>query len=54
MTPEKSVSLKINEKLVDLVDKVRLSSKTTRTAWIIQAMREKLERLGHDLDEKNL
>lgn len=48
---ERIVTLKVTNKIVDLVDKDRSPTKTPRTAWIMQAIIDRLERLGYDLDE---
>lgn len=48
-TEEMTVSLKVKKVLVELVDSDRDKFKQTRSSWIIQAMVEKLERLGYEL-----
>lgn len=47
---EKNVSLRMKKRIVKLVDEEREKFSTPRSSWIIQAVVEKLERLGYELD----
>ncbi|MGC0372354.1 MAG: hypothetical protein DGJ47_001066 [Rickettsiaceae bacterium] len=47
---EKTVTLRMKKNLVDLVDKEREKFSSPRTSWIIQAVVEKLEKLGYEIE----
>ena len=47
---EKIVTLKVKKKLVDIVDQDRKKYSAPRSSWIIQAIIEKLERIGYEYD----
>jgi hypothetical protein len=44
------VTLRIKKRIVDLIDKERSKFSIPRSSWIIQAVVEKLEKLGYDID----
>lgn len=46
---EQSVSLRVRKDIVALVDQEREKYSTPRSSWIIQAMVEKLEKLGYEI-----
>lgn len=46
---EQIVTLKIKKKIVELIDLDREKYQAPRTSWIIQAIIERLERLGYEL-----
>lgn len=52
MSEEKdySVSLRMRKKIVDLIDKERHKFSIPRSSWINQAVVEKLEKLGYEID----
>jgi hypothetical protein len=47
---ERLVTLKVKKKIVDLVDSEREKFSSPRSSWIIQAIVEKLEKLGYEID----
>lgn len=47
---EKMVTLRIRKEIVDLIDRERAKFSTPRSSWIIQAVVEKLEKLGYNID----
>lgn len=46
---EQIVTLRVKKIIVDLVDKERSKYSAPRSSWIIQAIVEKLERLGYEI-----
>ena len=44
------VTLRVRKDVVAIVDKERAKYSASRTAWIIQAVVEKLERMGYEID----
>lgn len=46
---ELTVSLRVRKSIVDLVDNDRAKYSAPRSSWIIQAVVEKLERLGYEI-----
>lgn len=46
---EQIVTLKIKKKIVDIIDLERSKYSSPRSSWIIQAIVEKLERLGYEI-----
>lgn len=46
---EQIVTLRVKKTIVDLVDKDRSKYSAPRSSWIIQAVVEKLERLGYEI-----
>ena len=49
---ERVVTLKMKQHIVDLVDLEREKFSSPRSSWIIQAVVEKLERLGYEISGK--
>lgn len=47
---EQIVTLKVKKKIVALIDSEREKYSSPRSSWIIQAIIEKLEKLGYDID----
>lgn len=47
---EQIVTLRIRKNIVELVDKERSKFSSPRSSWITQAVVEKLERLGYEID----
>ncbi len=47
---EQIVTLRIKKSIVDLIDKERSKYSAPRSSWITQAVVEKLEKLGHQID----
>lgn len=47
---EHIVTLKVKKKIVDLVDAERSKYSSPRSSWIIQAIVEKLERMGYEIN----
>lgn len=47
---ERMVTLRIKKFIVELIDKERSKYSTPRSSWITQAVVEKLEKLGYDID----
>ena len=47
---EKMVTLRIKSSVVGLIDKERSKYSTPRSSWITQAIVEKLEKLGYEID----
>lgn len=46
---EQIVTLRVKKNIVELVDKERTKFSAPRSSWIIQAIVEKLERLGYEI-----
>ena len=46
---EQIVTLRMKKNVVELVDKERTKFSAPRSSWIIQAVVEKLERLGYEI-----
>jgi hypothetical protein len=46
---EQIVTLRVKKKIVELIDKERSKYSSPRSSWIIQAVVEKLERLGYEI-----
>ena len=44
------VTLRIRKNIVELVDKERSKFSSPRSSWITQAVVEKLERLGYEIE----
>ena len=44
------VTLRVKRKVVDLIDKERAKFSAPRSTWITQAIVEKLEKLGYEID----
>lgn len=51
-TEDPVVSIRMNKKVIELVDKERKRINTPRSSWIVQAVVEKLERLGYDIERE--
>ena len=47
---EKVVTLKVKKSIVEIVDSEREKFSSPRSSWIIQAIVEKLERLGYEIN----
>ncbi|WP_218460382.1 hypothetical protein [Rickettsia sp. TH2014] len=47
---EQIVTLRIRKNIVELVDKERSKFSSPRSSWITQAVVEKLERLGYEIE----
>ena len=47
---EQIVTVRIRKNLVELVDKERSKFSSPRSSWITQAVVEKLERLGYEIE----
>jgi len=47
---EQIVTLKVKKKIVELIDTERNKFSSPRSSWIIQAIVEKLERLGYEIN----
>lgn len=45
------VSIKMNKKIVDLIDEQRKYNRMSRSSWVSQAVIEKLSRLGVEIHE---
>lgn len=48
------VSLKMNKKIVDIIDDQCKYNRMSRTAWISQAVLDKLARLGVEIHENKI
>lgn len=46
---EMTVTLKVKKSIIELVEGEREKFKQSRSSWIIQAMVEKLEKIGHEI-----
>lgn len=46
---EQVVTLKVKKTIVELIDTERSKYSSPRSSWIIQAIVEKLERLGYEI-----
>lgn len=46
---EQTVTLRVKKAIVELVDQERAKFSAPRSSWIIQAMVEKLEKLGYEI-----
>jgi hypothetical protein len=46
---EQIVTLKVKKKIVELIDLDRSKYSSPRSSWVIQAVVEKLERLGYEI-----
>jgi hypothetical protein len=44
------VTLRVKKNIVDLIDKERSKFSAPRSTWITQAVVEKLEKLGYEID----
>ena len=49
-TEELIVTLRIKKSIVDLIDKERAKYSSPRSSWITQAVVEKLEKLGYEIN----
>lgn len=49
-TEEKVVTLRVKKNIIDLIDKERSKFSAPRSTWITQAIVEKLEKLGYEID----
>lgn len=49
---EMIVSLKVKKHIVELIDQEREKYKQPRSSWVIQAVVEKLEKIGHEIEQK--
>ena len=49
---EMTVSLKAKKYIVELIDQEREKYKQPRSSWVIQAVVEKLEKIGHEIEQK--
>lgn len=49
---EMMVSLKVKKHIVELIDQEREKYKQPRSSWVIQAVVEKLEKIGHEIEQK--
>lgn len=47
---EQMVSLRVKKSIINLIDKERSKYSSPRSSWIIQAVVEKLERLGYEIE----
>lgn len=47
---EQVVTLKVKRKIVALIDSEREKYSSPRSSWIIQAIVDKLEKLGYEID----
>jgi hypothetical protein len=47
---ERVVTLKLKNKIVDMIDKERDKYGGPRSSWIVHAIVEKLERMGYDIE----
>jgi len=47
---EQVVTLKVKKKIVALVDQDRKKFSSPRSSWVIQAIVEKLEKLGYEIE----
>lgn len=47
---EQIVTLRMRKNIVELVDKERSKFSSPRSSWITQAVVEKLERLGYEIE----
>ena len=47
---EQVISLKVRKVVIDLIDKDRERFRQSKTAWVTQAIVEKLERLGYEIN----
>ena len=46
---EQVVTLKVKKKIVEIIDLERGKYSSPRSSWVIQAIVEKLERLGYEI-----
>lgn len=46
---EQVVTLKVKKKIVALIDEERAKYSAPRSSWVIQAIVEKLEKLGYEI-----
>ena len=49
-TEEQIVTLRIKKSIVELIDKERTKYSAPRSSWITQAIVEKLEKLGYEIN----
>jgi hypothetical protein len=49
-TDEQIVTLRIKKSVVELIDKERSKYSAPRSSWITQAIVEKLEKLGYEIN----
>ncbi len=49
-TEDQVVTLRVRKNIVDLIDKERSKFSAPRSTWITQAIVEKLEKLGYEID----
>jgi hypothetical protein len=49
-TEEQIVTLRIKKSIVELIDKERSKYSAPRSSWITQAIVEKLEKLGYEIN----
>lgn len=47
---EQIVTLRVKKSVVELIDKERSKYSTPRSSWITQAIVEKLEKLGYEIN----
>ena len=47
---ERVVSIRLKKTIIELIDKEKSKFNAPRTTWITQAIIEKLERLGYEID----
>lgn len=47
---EQVVTLKMKKKIIEIIDKDRGKYSSPRSSWILQAVIEKLERMGYEID----
>lgn len=47
---EQIVTLRVKKNVVELIDKERYKFSTPRSSWITQAVVEKLEKLGYEIN----
>lgn len=45
-----NISLKLNSKIVDTIEKELIKYNMPRSAWITQAIVERLERIGYEVE----
>jgi hypothetical protein len=46
------VTIRMKKKVIELIDKERGRINTPRSSWIVQAVVEKLEKLGYEIERE--
>jgi len=49
---DRVVTVRMNINIIELVDKERKRINTPRSSWIVQAVVEKLEKIGYEIERK--